>query len=271
MNVYNDKRQSKSPHNWKSVDDDDYWRIHANNLNMNYHTKFANELVVRGENITFNGPAYFNNDIYLKGNSLQFNTLDNTKLNNEIFKNKILYVNELNKVFTDDMYSMEQDDIDELKRIGLDKISPMKKECNYFDKQKNYDACKETIWRALRKKEISPDPVCNCCCSPDTDVSTCIVQLIKANGKEPYTLQLRVKDEIIYNIVNTQTNDDIVHISLQKTDNIKTCKLMFFNVEKKMNEDNSGLVKIIFQDEFNSIIEFPFDIGRIKAIKLVIE
>ena len=266
---HNEKREQKNPYNWKS--DDDYWRMNANNLKMNDHSEFEKEVVINGNDLIFNKSTYFNNDIYLNGNSLRFNTLDDTILNEEVYKSNMLYVNELNKVFSDEVYSLEQDNVEELKRVGLYKILPEKKQCNYFDKEKDYDACKEKIWRALRKKDLSPDPVCNCCCSPDTDVSTCIVQLIKSNGLEPTILQLRVKDEIIYNIVSTQNNDYIWQIGLHKTDNIKTCKLMFFNKQKKRNEDNSGLIKIIFQDEFNSIMEFPNNIGEIKAIKLIIE
>lgn len=268
--IINDKQKPNVPHNWKS--DNDYWKIDANNLNLNEHTLFNKEVVLNSQRVQFNNPTYFNNDIYLHGNSLKFNTLKDIKMNEEVYKNNILYVNELNSVFSDEMYSLEQDDEEELNQIGLTKLFKDKQECDYFNKTKDDDSCKEKMWRALRKKEISPDPVCNCCCSPDSDLSNCIVQLIKSDNKDATVLQLKMKGHIIYSVSNTQTNDDIIHISLQKSNDIKNCKLMFYNVEKKMqDDDDEGLVRIMFQDEFEAnIVEYPNGLG-IKSIKLIIE
>lgn len=267
------KRKPNQSHNWKS--DSDYWKLNANNLNFKGHVRFDKEVVLKSDRVAFNNPTYFNNDIYLHGNSLKFNYLDKTKINSEVFTNNMMYVNELNTVFSDELYSIEQDSFEELANIGIKKQSYETEECNYFDKNKDQSSCKNTIWKALRKKEISADPVCNCCCSPDTDTSNCIVQLIKKSfNDEPYTLQLKTKDSIIYTMSRSgPIHDDIVQISLHKSDDIKTCKLLFFKVEKRIgDDDSSGLVKIIFQDDFNSnIIKFPDDVGRVLSIKLIIE
>jgi hypothetical protein len=180
---------------------------------------------------------------------------------------------QLNTAFTDDDYALEQDDMDELKKIGLEKKAEANEECNYFDLNKDHQMCANKIWRRLRSKDIEDAPVCNCCCSPDTDETNCMVQLIKSDNKDPYVLQLEAKGEILYKLMNENTQDDFVQLSLQKSSNLQTCKLLFFNVEKMTGDtDNrTGLVKIMFNDEFDgNIIAYPKDLG-IKSIKLIIE
>ena len=182
----------------------------------------------------------------------------------------------MNAAFTDEDYALEQDDIAELNKLGIVKQSDDVGTCSYFDKEKDQSQCINKIWRSLRKKDVSNAPVCNCCCSPDTDATNCIVQLIKmdnSTNKDPYVLQLQRTGELLYNIVDETNQDYFIQISLQKSDNIKSCKLLFFNVEKRAGEtDNrTGLVKIFFSDDFDGkIIEYPRNLS-IRSIKLIIE
>ena len=235
---------------------------------------FKDEVVFKNQKVSFQEPVYFNNDIYLYGNSLMFGQGGSSnQLSMDSYKDTRTHINALNNAFTDDDYALEQDDLDELRKIGLEKKAEANEECNYFDLNKDHQICANKIWRRLRSKDIEDAPVCNCCCSPDTDETNCIVQLIKSNNKDPYVLQLEAKGEILYKIMNTGTQDDFVQISLQKSGNLQTCKLLFFNVEKMTGDtDNrTGLVKIMFNDEFDgNIIAYPKDLG-IQSIKLIIE
>ena len=240
---------------------------------MNDTVTFDHEVVVNGGDVSFSEPVLFNNDIYLYGNSLKFKNMNKIELNAEKYKDNLLYVNELNKVFTDDDYALEQDDIDELDKLGIVKKEETTQECNYFDKNKDPTRCIDKIWRALRKKDVSTAPVCNCCCSPDTNPTNCIVQLIRSGERPVKTLQLRTKGEILYNIVDQRNKDFFEQITLQKSTDISTSKLLMFNIEKRMGDtDNTtGLVKIMFSDEFDGkMIPFPRNTG-IRSIKLIIE
>lgn len=257
---------------WKN--DDKYNNFTAYNMNLNSNMIFKDEVVFKNQNVSFQEPVYFNNDIYLYGNSLMFGQGGSSnQLSMDSYKDTQTHINSLNNAFTDDDYALEQDDLDELRKIGLEKKAEANEECNYFDLNKDHQSCANKIWRRLRSKDIEDAPVCNCCCSPDTDETNCIVQLIKSNNKDPYLLQLEAKGEILYKIMNTGTQDDFVQISLQKSGNLQTCKLLFFNVEKMTGDtDNrTGLVKIMFNDEFDgNIIAYPKDLG-IQSIKLIIE
>jgi hypothetical protein len=262
----------KGPTIWKN--DNNYNNLTGYNMNLNGNLIFNDEVVFKNQNVSFQEPVYFNNDIYLYGNSLMFGQGGSSnQLSMDSYKDTRTHINALNNAFTDDDYALEQDDLDELKRIGLEKKAEANEECNYFDLNKDHQSCANKIWRRLRSKDIEDAPVCNCCCSPDTDETNCIVQLIKSNNKDPYVLQLEAKGDILYKIMNTGTQDDFVQISLQKSGNLQTCKLLFFNVEKMTGDtDNrTGLVKIMFNDEFDgNIIAYPKDLG-IQSIKLIIE
>ena len=257
---------------WKN--DNKYNNLTAYNMNLNSNMIFKDEVVFKNQKVSFQEPVYFNNDIYLYGNSLMFGQGGSSnQLSMDSYKDTRTHINALNNAFTDDDYALEQDDLDELRKIGLEKKAEANEECNYFDLNKDHQICANKIWRRLRSKDIEDAPVCNCCCSPDTDETNCIVQLIKSNNKDPYVLQLEAKGEILYKIMNTGTQDDFVQISLQKSGNLQTCKLLFFNVEKMTGDtDNrTGLVKIMFNDEFDgNIIAYPKDLG-IQSIKLIIE
>lgn len=259
---------------WKT--DDSYSKLRAYNLHMNNEVIFDNEVVIKGKEVAFEKPVYFNNDIYLYGNSLKYNDENETNLTEKSYLESKRYINALNDAFTDEDYAVEQDDIDELKRLGIIKKTDDVGTCSYFNIKKDKQKCINKIWRSLRKKDVSNAPVCNCCCSPDTDATNCIVQLIKskkATNKEPYILQLQGKGELLYNVVDTGNEDHFIHISLQKSDNIKKCKLLFFNTVKVMGEtDNrTGLVKVMFSDEFDGkIIKYPRNMD-IESIKLIIE
>ena len=257
---------------WKN--DNKYNNLTAYNMNLNSNMIFKDEGVFKNQKVSFQEPVYFNNDIYLYGNSLMFGQGGSSnQLSMDSYKDTRTHINALNNAFTDDDYALEQDDLDELRKIGLEKKAEANEECNYFDLNKDHQICANKIWRRLRSKDIEDAPVCNCCCSPDTDETNCIVQLIKSNNKDPYVLQLEAKGEILYKIMNTGTQDDFVQISLQKSGNLQTCKLLFFNVEKMTGDtDNrTGLVKIMFNDEFDgNIIAYPKDLG-IQSIKLIIE
>lgn len=257
---------------WKN--DNNYNNLTAYNMTLNSNMIFKDEVVFKNKNVSFQEPVYFNNDIYLYGNSLMFGQGGSSnQLSMDSYKDTTNYMKQLNTAFTDDDYILEQDDEDELRRIGLEKKVEANKECNYFDLNKDHQVCANKIWRRLRSKDIEDAPVCNCCCSPDTDETNCVVQLIKSDDKDPYVLQLEAKGEILYKIMNTSIQDDFVQISLQKSSNLQTCKLLFFNVEKMTGDtDNkTGLVHIMFNDEFDAnIIAYPKDLG-IKSIKLIIE
>jgi hypothetical protein len=263
---------STTQHNWKS--DNDYSLINANNLVVNGDVAFDNELVVKSDNVIFNNTTYFNNDIYLYGNSLKFDTLKDIKLNGDTYRDNLIYVNEFNKTFNDEEYATVQNDVDELNKLGIPPLPPALEECSYFNTGKDPKTCKDKIWRALGNLDSSTASVCNCCCSPETNGLFCIVQLIKSGDESPHVLELRGKGSVMYTIVDQSKQDNLVQISLQKTGNIKTVKLLFFNVIKTNNYDDNnsdGLVKIIFSDGFDSnIIEYPSSLG-IKSIKLIIE
>ena len=259
---------------WKT--DNEYSKMHAYNLHMNNSVIFDDEVVLKGKEVSFQKPVFFTNDIYLYGNSLKFNDTKDTTLTEQSYIESKRYIDALNLAFSDEDYELEQDDISELRSLGLTKKTDDQAKCSYFNKEKDQAKCINKIWRRLRKKDVSNAPVCNCCCSPDTDATNCIVQLIKSDNrvnKEPYILQLQRKGELLYNITDQVNEDYLVQISLQKSDDIQTCKLLFFNQEKRMGEtDNrTGLVKMIFSDEFDGkIIEYPRKL-EIKSIKLIIE
>ena len=270
----NTKNSEYFPHNWKS--DNDYSIINANNIAIYKTSTFENDTVIKSDKVTFAKPVYVNNDIFLYGNSLQFDSLNKLKLNDGNYKDTMLYVDELNAVFTDEDYALEQDNVKELDMLGIQKPLSDLEKCSYFEKGKNYEVCKRKIWRALRKQDMSNAPICNCCCSPDTIVSNCVVSLIRSNNKPTQVLTLRGRDQTIYNIneeSNNNDDDDFVQISLQKSENIKMAELRFFNKRKLTGttDHDDGLVMILFNDDFDSnIMKYPNNLG-IKSILLIIK
>lgn len=213
-------------------------------------------------------------DVFLHDSNLKFNTIDDTSLNTTSYVNGLKHVRDFNRQFTDTEYAVEQNDTTELERLGIanevDEVAAVDVVCDYFEETKDMDTCRDKIWRMLRKQDVSPNGVCNCCCSPATNIANCLVILIRSGGKMPSKLQLKSGGEVIYNVDDSQ-DEDIVQISLQKTKHFSNANLLFFNRALTLGDtDNrTGLIKVMMKDEFeDNIVEFPVEMG-VRSLKLI--